>query len=105
MNDILARAKAALTGVAEGPWRVERWEDFSGHEVSYSLPDISQWSGYRNTVDCGGDKALAGFIAEARSLVPELVAEVERLRAALKTECDAADNAERQVCDYERGGY
>lgn len=79
-GDVVGRAKAALEGVTDGPWQVERWEDFSGHVVSYSLPDIAQWSGYRNTVDCGGDKALAEFIAAARSLVPELVAEVEKLR-------------------------
>lgn len=78
---------------------VERWEDFSGHDVSYSLPDIAQWSGYRNTLDCGGDKALAEFIAAARSLVPELVAEVERLHGLLVSASDEVKSLRKQLAD------
>lgn len=45
------------------------------------------------------DKAVMELVAERN----QLNAEVERLRVALNAECQAADNAERQVRDYERG--
>ncbi|OMB79258.1 hypothetical protein [Mycolicibacterium conceptionense] len=45
---------------------------------------------------------LDGQATPSASLCAELVAEIERVRAALKAECQAADNAERQARDYER---
>lgn len=90
MGDILERAKAALEGITEGPWRVHE-ATTSGYAPHYgvasgdrSYPDVayahSDWEGYGN----GSRKADAEFIAAARTLVPELVAEVERLREHLK---------------------
>lgn len=80
MSDVVARAKAALEGVTEGPWEVSRWEDFGGNP-SFYIEDIEQFKGYRNSVNFGSDKALADFVAASRQLVSELIAEVERLRA------------------------
>ncbi|MFV8266442.1 hypothetical protein ACNQR9_25835 [Mycolicibacterium peregrinum] len=98
MTDIVQRAKAALDGTTAGPWdlvpgawgNVWRFSDDPG-----SPPLIVRMGGMT--------QPDAEFIAQARTLVPELVAEVERLRVALNAECQAADNAERQVRDYERG--
>lgn len=88
MSDVVVRAKAALEGVTEGPWVVNQ----EGWSCISSGPD-SVFHGYFNGScgDCGDeihDAASvaisvedAEFIAAARTLVPELVAEVERLRA------------------------
>jgi hypothetical protein len=93
-NDIVERAKAALHETTPGPWVVNR----EGLACISSGSD-SVIHGYfdGNCGDCGDevhDEASvaigiedAQFIAAARSLVPELVAEVERLRGAL---CDVA---------------
>lgn len=103
MSDVVQRAKQALEGVTEGPWEVERWEDFTGQDVSYSLPEIAQCIVYRNSVDCGGDKALAEFIAAARSLVPELVTEVERLNGLLASSADEIKSLRKRLADKPKG--
>jgi hypothetical protein len=79
--DLIARAKAALEGVTEGPWVVEESHTWETREpnVTYHLVDIERaYGGYRNNVYCGTDKTLAQFIAAARSLLPELIAALER---------------------------
>lgn len=86
MTDVVARAKAALEGVTEGPWEVSA-QATPGYSPHYgvasqgrSYPNVAyaetNYEGYGN----GSRKADAEFISEARSLVPDLVAEVERLR-------------------------
>lgn len=81
-GDIVSRAKAALEGVPEGPWVIER--DESTH-LAYDLPmyDAKQ-SPLAVCPDCGVrggfEVPAAEFITAARSLVPELIAEVERMR-------------------------
>lgn len=96
MSDVVERAKAALEGVTRGPWRVGK-RKWIGVVLT---PHGCVWNPNRGEVNNPPD---GEFIAQARTLVPELVAEVERLRVALNAECQAADNAERQVRDYERG--
>jgi hypothetical protein len=64
-GDVVARAKAALEGVTPGPWEMR---DSFVYPLSISARLGGIWP-----VD-------AQFIATARQLVPELVAEVERLR-------------------------
>ena len=65
-DDVVARAKAALQGVPDGPWT----HIGGGHvEGAQGIPVAKVW---------GLNKAA--FIAQARTLVPELVAEIERLR-------------------------
>lgn len=70
MRDVVERAKAALEGVTEGPWT---WTHGMDARAMVLGPDNLRvkLEGYRD----------AEFIASARSLVPELIAEVERLRA------------------------
>lgn len=70
-SDVVERAKAALEGVSEGPW------EFEMRERRVWLADC----------DLGADIALhhqadenGRFIAESRSLIPELLQEIERLR-------------------------
>ncbi|UKH48420.1 hypothetical protein SEA_DUPLICITY_53 [Mycobacterium phage Duplicity] len=65
MSDVAERAKAALEGVTPGPWEVR-------DGFVYPLAIRCQLGGLR--------PRDAEFITAARTLVPELVAEVERLR-------------------------
>lgn len=74
LEAIEARANAAT----EGPWEVERWEDFGG-TPSFSIPDVERFRDLRNSVDFGVDKDTATFVAHARTDIPALVA---ALRAA-----------------------
>lgn len=68
---IEARAAAAT----EGPWAVERWEDFAG-KPSYYVDGALRWREHLNTLSCEGDKDTAEFIAHAREDVPALLAAV-----------------------------
>ncbi|QAY11015.1 hypothetical protein SEA_POLLYWOG_88 [Mycobacterium phage Pollywog] len=70
MRDVVERAKAALEGVTEGPWT---WTHGMDARAMVLGPDNLRvkLEGYRD----------AEFIASARSLIPELIAEVERLRS------------------------
>lgn len=97
-GDVVARAEAALVGVTDGPW--------SWTSPRYGVPTLEGWAGdpelYRYDTEvleadhrgeCGCRSACElelsvsdadrAFIAAARDLVPELVAEVARLRSAL----------------------
>lgn len=104
-NDIVDRAKAALAGVTPGPW--------THHTAPSADSDETPAQYCANTLAGNGDPlhvltaaspdprfayvvpALTGdgptsainaeFIAQARELVPELIAEVERLQGAAKT--------------------
>jgi hypothetical protein len=101
--DVVARAKAALEGVTEGPWEHytapnpesdETHADYlvgtlvtlidSGepiHVLTAKSPDPKYTYIVPALTGDGPTSAVnAEFIAAARSLVPELVAEVERLR-------------------------
>lgn len=87
--DVVARAKAALEGITPGPWE----SIYHQHDTSYPsdtcnvitertgdlVAEVDDESrGYEEPHgEFGRD---AAFIAAARSLVPELLAEVERLR-------------------------
>lgn len=82
-DDILAQVDAVLTGVTDGPWEVESEPDFMSSETNYWLREIEDYRGYRNNVQCGTDKALAEFIAWARTGVPALAAELKAARAKL----------------------
>ncbi len=79
MTDIVERAQPALEGVTDGPWT---WTHGMDARAMVLGPDdlVVKLEGY----------ADAEFIAQARGLVPGLVAEVERLR-------EHAANLERLV--------
>jgi hypothetical protein len=69
MSDIVQRAKAALEGATDGPWEIVGGGEYVTGVGILAAPD-----------DGGVTSGDAEFIAQARTLVPELVAEVERLR-------------------------
>ncbi len=68
MSELLDRAKASLEGVTEGPWQVVGYGNIHTETVG-EYPPIGKIYGGSNQQ----------FIAAARQLVPELIAEVERL--------------------------
>lgn len=81
MSDVVERAKAALEGVTEGPWDVVHgaWGNVWHFSDDAGSPPLIVRMGGMTQPD-------AEFIAQSRTLVPELVAEVERLRAELLAE-------------------
>lgn len=82
MSDLVERAKAALEGVSNGPWRADG-DVTDGATVLYTPSSMTREYAVLGCPDCGvnghGYLGDAQFIAAARALVPELVAEVERL--------------------------
>ena len=77
-DDVTDRARAALEGVTGGPWTIVSgaWGNV------WHFPE-GDHNGARPTVVVrmgGMTEADSTFIAAARTLVPELLAEVERLR-------------------------
>lgn len=90
MIDIVERAKAALDGVTDGPWEWFYGDQCCGGtcvDNDHGLP-----------LHSGGDLLPndARFIAAARTLVPELVAEVEELRAVVSADDSTAARIHRQ---------
>jgi len=100
--DVIVRAKAALEGVTEGPWEAI----YHHHDTSYPSDVyhvITERTG--DLVAVADDESRsyeephgkfgrdAHFIAASRTLVPELLAEVERLRGALNEVRALADDA------------
>lgn len=84
-GDVVARARELLIGVTEGPWMAGKGGSGYSNWVD-SKPDLVNIS-IADRIDILAD---AEFIAETRQLVPELVAEVEKLRGALETIRDLA---------------
>lgn len=109
MSDVVERAKAALEGVTEGPWT---WDgDTFSDAPEHKCPHGTHWTDHgpnlvrgnedgstfddwspdamvitSNGYDASGlevKTADAEFIMAARTLVPELVSEIERLRRIL----------------------
>ena len=91
MTDIIERAKAALEGVTEGPWkwsrncqRLEGGKDGYGEVIAPGPVDcMSHCYGGTSTIEFENEPHDAEFIAAARTLVPELIAEIERVRARI----------------------
>lgn len=74
MSELVDRAKASLEGVDPySPWEVDVFSD--GTWAVYAADSLKATS---------TDYRVAKFIAAARQLVPELIAEVERLERALE---------------------
>lgn len=91
---MVARAKAALEGVTEGPWiwDGDSFDDVHPNVCPHDNPYTDHGPHIDGVLDSEGydgswahiSTADAEFIAAARDLVPELVAEVERLRAEVQ---------------------
>lgn len=79
-DDIITRAEAALEGVTDGPWVAE----YSGEQGNCVIPHDAQSTREAVcTTHLYYQVADAEFIAAARQLVPELVAELKTTRAQL----------------------
>lgn len=91
LAEIAARAEAATPG----PWCTDDWEIYTGTEY---LPWASTWIGETcRPEDRKGARVDAAFIAAARTDVPVLLAEVERLRAALGTATDEVAERDAEI--------
>lgn len=82
MSDVVARAKAALEGAYEGPWINVGGGNIHVDPVGSRPPTAKTWT-----------RANGDFIAAARSLIPELVAEVEARERVI----DANEKLMREV--------
>lgn len=86
MSELVEGAKAALEGITQGPWRHEIGEEH-GETVHYV-----QWGIESSVGIFTGNYGAAGndaeFIAASRQLVPELIAEIERLYDVIGQELD-----------------
>lgn len=85
MSDVVERARTLLEGVTRGPWQLELVDGKPVEHQHYQYDSMDEWYDVDGPNDgwlahCQ-DVADARFIAAARSLVPELVAEVERLHS------------------------
>ncbi|QAY05232.1 hypothetical protein SEA_CZYSZCZON1_44 [Mycobacterium phage Czyszczon1] len=85
MSDPVTRAKAALESIGDGPWTIDSEDGEPIIHEAHHYDSTDEW--YDVDGANGGwvahceDLPVAEFIASARTLIPELVAEVERLRA------------------------
>lgn len=80
-DDVAERAKAALASVTAVPWVLESDYDHMSNSTTYRLVDVERFREYANSVHFGEDEDLARFVRDAHNtLIPELVAEIERLR-------------------------
>lgn len=85
--DVVARAREALENVTDGPWEAQQYDDHPGDEGCGLLAGVGiaqRGIGYIgiyhwNSVE--QSETDAAFVAAARSLIPELIAEVERLHS------------------------
>ncbi|QBI97429.1 hypothetical protein SEA_FANCYPANTS_93 [Mycobacterium phage Fancypants] len=96
-GDVVERAKAALEGVTEGPWETSvhampgaTVDEWYVREITHTFDpnmhrlNVLKVRGATHAArQCCWPPTVADaeFIASARSLVPELIAEVERLRS------------------------
>ena len=81
MSDVADRAEAALEGITDGPWVAE----YSGEQGNCVIPHDAQSTREAVcTTHLYYQAADAEFIAAARQLVPELVAELKTTRAELE---------------------
>lgn len=128
MSDVVERAKAALEGVTPGPWEHrtaphEADDSSAAHEewlagtlirsgeplhVLIAESNQPQFAYIVPAVTGDGPTSAtnADFVAAARSLVPELVAEIEKLRTHLSAVPSAIEGyaaAELTSVSYEGG--
>lgn len=103
-DDLTTRTENMLEGVTEGPWEViwetEEGEYMVGERYAYAIygpadhatldsagcsDDYKERYGHQITEIVGLSDADAEFFAGSRQLVPELLAEVKKLRRAMGT--------------------
>lgn len=83
-DDIVARADRALEGVTEGPWTITEGTLSPGSEIVGANRETVIFEQDEQGGPAWGEDVDARFIAESRTLVPELQDEVVRLQDELK---------------------
>lgn len=87
MSDVVIRARESLEGVSDGPWRWEPSKHIrSGYVITAqnrTAVHACDWNADYGPFPEQFNHADANFAAQARTLVPELTEELERLREAL----------------------
>lgn len=91
MSDVVERAKAALEGVSRAPWKMGN----RTHPDVVHTPNGCLWHPILGEIN---HRADGEFIAQARTLVPELVAELERARDLI-TEFRKRDESATRVIE------
>lgn len=100
MSDVVVRAKTALEDVTEGGWL--HLEDICGCYSVDAKPDLVCLP----IAESIPNEADAAFIAAARTLVPELVAEIERMQAEHDPgKCYSSDVMERARYARSHGNF
>lgn len=98
----LQRWKVLAVSATPGPWRYDGVDIDQLTDAGKGYPLDAYPDSHTVVVgkcECGNLNVAimrrddAAFIAESRVAVPALIAEVERLRAALREACDLADEA------------
>jgi hypothetical protein len=99
-STLLSRARASLVGVTKRPWHVDTYThsaDPRRHRfrVMYTATDAYNLGAKFGLASVelygsgdGDDERNASFIADSRTLVPDLIARVEELEALLREACD-----------------
>lgn len=85
MTDVVERAKAVLEDTTDGPWEQVGFGNIHRTPAGEHPPVAKTWN-----------RANGEFIAQARTLVPELAAEVEELRAVVSADDSTAARIHRQ---------
>lgn len=110
MSDVVERAKTALEDTTPGPWEADLdphgetrgiWPTGPGEEIV--IGNYVRADGFESVDWAGGSDEDLRFIAQARTLVPELVAEVGRLRRvvdALKVVIEHVDDKDMVPTAY-----
>jgi len=96
-DDVIARATAALEGVTEGPWKQNG--NNGVHTPTGRCIATTHSSGWNGP---GFNKRDSEFIAAARTLVPELLAKIERERERAQEHIDARLRAEGRSEAWQR---
>lgn len=73
----LQHASQLADSAIQGPWRTQHY-DMDSTPVDIVLDANEMW-----VADFGNDPKSAAFVAAARSIVPQLIGEVIKLRSAL----------------------
>lgn len=93
MSDLVARAEAVLEGVSDSLWEVDPYPNYDPDPYEVDHPESITDEAFENGsyYDVNGSNGwvahceslpIAQFIAAARELVPELVAELKAARAS-----------------------
>ena len=98
-DDEIKAARALCEAATPGPWTARFDEYVIGDNVSARVSirnDDGAWVDSERTIVNESMRGDAAFIAAARTLVPRLLDEVERLKAALAEAVDIANDQVRQ---------